>query len=311
MAPPFGGVHLSLSPSSISNQDVGFTYSLEGRQWRWKTRMVLSGMAPTFQIVDIITPYGMLRDSIPLPGAVVTAMAESLANLKANFKPTILIGPPSSITIYADEGRGFSSPVQGLVTNSGVYGSLLSCTLVTSSEYLIVNVDAVGHLAFNQSGTFEVTADSTDLLTSQSPYTGSVTLQDLNSTNLTQQLPVTIVVRPKALISLSQSLMEFTVTRPLTGSFPPIPVQQFNVQNSGSTGSLLDFQIVKLTGLSANWLGSVTPITGSLSASGISTITVEISPVDGLMPGTYEETLRVSGYSSNSYADIVVRLVVV
>lgn len=278
--------------------------------WRWKTRADLTGSTPSFQILDIITPFGVLRDSIPLPGPVVQAMAESIDSLQTNFKPTILVGPPTTISIYVDEGRGYSVPVTANVTNSGVFGSLLSVDLSTSAPYLITDTSVVGHLAFNQSGSFEVSVDSTDLLASSSPYAGTITLQDPTATNNPQTLPVAIVVRPKAVISLSPTTLIFTVSRPLTGPFPVIATQQFTVQNSGPSGSVLDYQVMSLTGLSANWLGSFDPVSGTLAASQVANITVGVDPVEGLLPGTYEETLRVSGYSYNDYADIIVRLVV-
>lgn len=301
---------MTILTPNISAQDVGFSCVLDGRVWRWKTRADLTGSTPSFQILDIITPFGVLRDSIPLPGPVVQAMAESIDSLQTNFKPTILVGPPTTISIYVDEGRGYSVPVTANVTNSGVFGSLLSVDLSTSAPYLITDTSVVGHLAFNQSGSFEVSVDSTDLLASSSPYAGTITLQDPTATNNPQTLPVAIVVRPKAVISLSPTTLIFTVSRPLTGPFPVIATQQFTVQNSGPSGSVLDYQVMSLTGLSANWLGSFDPVSGTLAASQVANITVGVDPVEGLLPGTYEETLRVSGYSYNDYADIIVRLVV-
>ena len=301
---------MPISNSNISAQDVGFTYNLNGRVWRWKTRMDLSGTTPSFQVMDILTPYGVLRDSIPLPGPVVQAMSESITTLQANFRPTILVGPPTSLTFVVDEGRGYSLPQEGSITNVGVYGSLLSGSLATSAPYLTINPSVVGHLVSNQTGTFEVSVDSTDLLSSSSPYTGSITIQDATALNNPQTLPVTVVVRPKAIVDLNPTTLEFTATRPISGPYSAIPTQQFTVQNAGPSGSLLDIQIERLTGLSSNWLEEFTPLVGVLNASQTSNITVKVAPIEGLMPGTYVETLRVSGYSFNGYADITVRLVI-
>lgn len=301
---------MSISAASISTQDVGFFTNLNGRVWRWKTRMDVSGATPVFSIVDILTPFGVLRDSIPLPGEVIQGMAESIVSLKANFKPMILMGPPSSLTFHVDEGRGYSLGLNAVVTNNGVYGSLLSTTLVTSAPYIHVNPTVVPHLAANQSGNFEVMVDSTDLLASSSPYSGSVSIQDATAPNSPQTLPLTIVVRPKSVITTNVALLVFSATRPISGPYATIPTQQFTVQNAGPSGSVLDFQIVRLTGLSQDWLEGFTPVTGTLNASSTSNITVTVAPIDGLMPGTYEETLRVSGYSFNDYTDVLVRLVI-
>lgn len=301
---------MSISAANISAQDVGFSYVLSGRTWRWKTRMNVSGLAPTFQIIDIFTPFGLFRDSLPLPGEVVQAMSDSISTLMANFKPLILVGPPTSLTFYVDEGRGFSLPLTAQITNTGVFGSLLSGTLVVSASYVHVTPTLVGHLAASQSGTFEVTVDSTDLLASSSPYSESVSVQDVTAPNSPQSLPVTIVVRPKAVVDAFPDTLIFSATRPLSGPFDAIPTQQFTVQNAGPSGSVLDFQIVRLTGLSTNWLTSFTPLTGVLNASQTQNIIVTVEPTDGMMPGTYEETLRISGYSFNEYVDVTVQLVI-
>lgn len=301
---------MSISASNISAQDVVFSYDLNGRAWRWKTRMDLSGSTPTFQVFDILTPYGIFRDSVPLPGPIVEAMAESIQSLKSNFKPSILVGPPTSLSFVVDEGRGLSFAQVATVTNSGVFGSLLSASLGTSAPYISVHPSTIGQLSFNQTGTFQVSVDSTDLLPSSSPYVGSITVQDFAAPNSPQVFPVTIVVRPKAVIDLNPAVVEFHVSRPISGPFSVVPTQQFAVQNAGLAGSVLDFQILRLTGLSSNWLSSFNPLLGSLNAAQTSNITVQVAPEEGLLPGTYEETLRVSGYSINDYADVLIRLVV-
>jgi hypothetical protein len=209
-----------------------------------------------------------------------------------------------------DEGRGYSLPQNASVTNTGVYGSLLSVNLVVSAPYIHVNPSVVPHLASNQDGVFQVSIDSTDLLASSSPYSGSVSLQDPTSLNSPQSLPLTIVVRPKAVITVSPVTVNFSAARPLSGPYPTVPTQQFTVQNAGPSGSVLDYQIVRLTNLSQNWLASFTPVSGTLNASSTANITVTVVPVEGLLPGTYEETLRVSGYSFNDYADVLIRLVI-
>jgi len=220
------------------------------------------------------------------------------------------VGPPTSLTFSVDEGRGYSLPQTAIITNNGVYGSLLKGTLVVSAPYIHTSPTVVGHLAFNQAGSFEVTVDSTDLLASSSPYSGSVSVQDTSAPNSPQSLPITIIVRPKAVVDTNVDEVDFSVSRPVSGPFPAIPTQQFTVQNTGPSGSVLDFQIQRLTGLSTNWLASFTPVTGTLNAAQTQSITVTVAPVEGLMPGTYEETLRVSGYSSNDYVDVLIKLVV-
>lgn len=301
---------MTITAANIQQQDYRFQYSIASGTWRWTTRMDVSGAGVVFEIREIYSPYGLLRDTIPIPGEVVTAMAESITEVQSNFPPNIFLGPPSSLTFEVDEGRGFSDNENVIVTNDGVFGSLLNVSLSSSASYLTTTPTSVGNLASNESGSFDVAVDSTDLLNANSPYSETIILQDSYAGNSPQVLAVTINVRPKATISLSTPSLVFNVVKPLTGSFPPIPTQQFTVGNSGPVGSVLDWQVQRYTGLSNDWLASFAPVTGQLAAAGTQILTVAVAPLDTLQPGTYEETLRVSGYSTNSYEDLLVQLII-
>ncbi len=270
----------------------------------------MSQSTPTYQVRDVISPYGLLRDSIPIPGPVIQAMADSITELQANFAPTILIGPPSSLTFVVDEGRGFSPSQTVGLTNTGVYGSILGASLTTSASFIVVNPSTVGNLSINESGEFTVEVDSTSLLAANSPYSGSISVQDPTASNNPQTMPITINVRPKATIGTSTILLVFNVTRPLSGPFPTVPTQTFDVQNIGPVGSVLDFDIRALTGLCNNWLRSWLPAEGELNSGASQVVTVTVQPPDSFLQGTYSERLRISGYSSNQYVDVEIRLVV-
>lgn len=270
----------------------------------------MTGSAPVYQVRDIVAPFGVLRDSIPIPGTVIQAMADSIDQLTANFPPTIVIGPPTSLTVVVDEGRGFSTPEVVPLTNGGVFGSLLNAVLSSSAVYMTVTPSNVGNLASNEAGTFSLAVDSTTLLASSSPYSATVTATDPTATNNPRTLPVTITVRPKATILASPTTLNFTATRPVSGPYSSVPSQPFSVQNTGPSGSVLGYQIQKLTNLSDSWLPSFSPVTGSLNSSASQVVTVNVAPVDGLATGTYSETLRISGYSTNSFVDVLVQLVI-
>lgn len=303
-----GEAHLSLA-QSIRFQDYQFSYQTTAGRWYWTTRVDTSMSSPSYQVRDVISPFGLLRDSVPIPGGVILAMAESINEIKAAFAPVILIGPTTSLTFTIDEGRGFSVPQEMNITNVGVYGSILGTTITVADPFVKVSPANVGNLASNQTGSFEVTADSTNLLALNSPYASIVTVQDINATNTPQTFPVTVVVRPKATIATSPSTMTFYVTRNVDTTFPPIPYQQFNVQNIGPAGSSLDFQIQKLTGLS-EWLIGFAPQSGTLTSSAIQPVQVIVQPPTGMNTGTYTETLRISGYSTNFHTDVVVQLTI-
>lgn len=297
--------------SNLRYHDYQFELPVSSGKWKWVTRLDVSQSNPAFYIRDVISPYGLLRDSIPIPGEVVQSMAQSIQDLKDNFKPHILVGPPTSLTFLVDEGRGTSLPQTLILTNDGVYGSLLGMSLTPSAAYVRVTPGSVGNLAFNESGQISVDVNSTSLISENSPYAESVTIQDSTATNSPRNLPITIVVRPKATIRVTPSLLfTFTVAKPLTGDFPAIPAQTFNVANIGPTGSVLDYTVKKLLGLS-DWLPSFLPSSGTLTTVTSDTVTVTVAPASTLLVGTYTEKLRVAGYSSNSYIDVEIRLVIV
>jgi hypothetical protein len=295
--------------SNLQSQNYEFQLDTSTGRWKWTTQYDISGAVAVFRVLNIVSPYGILRDSVPIPGDVISAMAESITEIKANFPPSILVGPPTLLTFEVDEGRGFSDPQAVSVTNGGIYGSLLSASLATSAEYVVTDPVQMTGLAFNQAGAFEVSVDSTNLLATESPYAEVVTISDPNADNSPQTLAVTIVVRPKAAITLSPTVLNFTVAKPLTGDFPLIPTQTFTVENTGPAGSVLDFQIQRV-GCSGTWLKSFGPVSGSLLSGETEAITVNVIPDANLAVGTYEETLRVSGYSETAYEEVTIRLTI-
>ena len=295
--------------SNLKFHDYQFEYAVAAGKWRWTTRLDVSQSNPVYTVRDLISPYGLLRDSIPIPGAIIQAMAASIDELTANFSPHILVGPPSSLVFSVDEGRGFDVPQPVILTNDGVYGSILGVALTASAAYIRTTPANVGNLAINESGQFQVEVDSTNLLASGSPYNETVTVQDPAATNNPQVLPVLINVRPKATIQATPLLLVFTVAKPLSGPFPAIPVQTFQAQNIGLAGSILEYEVKKLTGLSP-WLVSFLPSAGTLASAASDTITVLTQPPSNMLQGTYTEKLRVSGYSSNSFVDVEIHLVI-
>jgi hypothetical protein len=237
-------------------------------------------------------------------------MAESIVELGANFTPSILVGPPTSLTFDVDEGRGYSLSQVVYLTNNGTYGSVLTSSITPSASYVRVSPNTVGNLAINETGQFSVEVTSTDLLASESPYSETIAIQDSTASNNPQSIPVVINVRPKSTISTNVTALVFTVVRGIDGTFPSIPTQTFTVQNTGVGGSVLEFDIRALTGLCSNWLRSWLPSSGYLTSGQSQSVVATVQPTDNMLQGTYSEYLRVSGYSSNSYIDVEVRLVI-
>jgi hypothetical protein len=291
--------------SLLRFQDYQFEVTLNTGRWRWTTRVDVSQSVVTTQIRDIISPYGILRDSIPIPGEVAQAMADSITEVQQAYTPSILLGT-TSLNFVLDEGRGVSEAQPVLVTNNGILGSLLSATVTSSSPYVFPLPANVVGLVANASGTFDVSADSTNLLALGSPYSAVLTVQSGEAPNSPQAIAITVTVRPKATISPSPTSLTFTVAAPLSGPFPPVPSQQISLSNSGLSQSVLNYQIKKLVGVP--WLVSFAPVYGSINGGSMQPITVVVAPTPGMFPGTYTETLRITGYSSNMSVDVPVTL---
>lgn len=295
--------------ANIKYHDYHFQQPTAAGSWRWTTRLDVSRATPAYSIRDIVSPYGLLRDSIPLPGDVVQAMSESISELASSFAPHILLGPPTSVNFTVDEGRGFDPGVEVRVTNDGTYGSLLGVQMTSSAAWLRVTPTTIGNLAMNEVGRFQVEVDSTDLVAADSPYSATVTLADPSAVNPSVTLPVSISVRPKAVVDVDTAALLFEVGRPLFPPFPTIAPQEFTVSNVGPVGSSLEFTLAKVTGLS-EWLVSFLPASGVLGDGESQVVTVTVVPPANLMPGTYTETIRVSGHSVNEFQDVAVELVV-
>lgn len=299
---------MSVSAANLRRQLYEFQRDTAAGRWRWTTVMDVSGSVPSFHVTGIVSPMGVLRDSVPIPGEVVEAMGESITEIRTQFPPTILIGPPSSLAFEVNEGQGFSLPQEVILTNNGTFGSLLGVTLTASAGFITVSPGQVGNLSSNETGAFDVAVDSSGLLAANSPYGGTITVQDPSATNTPQVLPVTIDVLPKATISVSPALLSFTVVKPLSGSFPVIPSQAFTIQNTGSSGSVLSWQIQRVA--CVPWLASLAPISGTLDSGESETITVVAAPPASTLLGTYAETLRITGYSTNQTVDVTLQLTV-
>ncbi len=294
---------------NIKFHDYQFAHLTATGTWRWTTRLDVSGSAPLYTVRDILTPYGLLRDSVPLPGELIQAMAESIVELRASFAPSVLLGPPSSLTFVVDEGRGFAEGQSARVTNNGAYGSLLQANLAASAEYLRLTPAVIGGLAAGEWGLFMVEVDSSSLAASGSPYEASVTVSDPTAAGSPATFPLTITVRPKAQIQTSVGSLTYTVTRPSSGPFPAITPQTFEVRNVGPSGSFLSYEVRKLTG-TADWLTATNPAYGELVAGGSEEVEVVVVPTPAMGPGTYTEVLRVSGYSANDFVDVQIQLVI-
>jgi hypothetical protein len=299
---------LAITASSLKSQEYKFQQETPTGRWSWVTVMDVAGSIPAFRVERIVSPFGILRDSIPIPGVIVESMAASITEIHTQFPPSILIGPPSSLIFNVDEGMGYSEPQEVVLTNNGVFGSLLGSTLASSAAFVSVTPAEIGNLTSNESGRFEVSIDGSQLLSINGPFTEMITVVDPRAVNTPQVLPITINVRPKSTIGVTPPTLTFNAIKPLTGDFPAIPSQTFVVSNVGVAGSVLNWQAQKLG--CVDWLAGFFPVSGALNSGASETVTVSIQPPSNTMRGTFTETIRVKGYSQNQFVDVSIQLVV-
>lgn len=297
-----------VTAANLQTQAYEFQQDTLSGRWKWVTLMDVSGVTPTFRVANIVSPFGILRDSIPIPGEIIEAMSASIVEIRTQFPPSIFLGPPSSLVFEVDEGRGFSDPQSVVITNTGTFGSLMAATLTSDAAYMTVTPAQIGNLASQESGDFEVAVDSSQLLALNSPYIQTITVEDPNATNTPQTMTATIVVRPKAEIDVAPTALSFNALKSLSGDFDPVPTKTFTVQNVGPVGSVLDWQVQSVNG--CNWLASFGPVSGTLASGATETVTVLVQPPSSTPVGTYTDTLRISGYSENQYVDVGVTLTV-
>ncbi len=296
-------------PSRLQSQDYKFQVALPQGVWRWTTRVNVSYATPCYEVVNVTSPYGTLQDMIPIPGPVITAMAASITTVQQAFAPSILL-TPNTLTFTLTQGQGVSMPQPIVITNNGTFGSLLAAAITTTAPWLQATPANVDGLASTQIGSFNVTADSTALLSTSSPYTETITVQDAAAANNPQSIAVTVNVLPPATISTSLTSLTFTVAATLYPTpYPAVPSQSFILSNTGPSGSQLTYLIQKLIGNSP-WLTSFTPFMGNLASSQTQVILVSVAPPSNLLAGTYTETLRVSGFSTNMIQDVQIQLVI-
>lgn len=263
-----------------------------GGTWRWTVRAAnIQGAGQSFQVVDILTPFGRMTDaSIPLPGDVVISMAESIVEYQQQLAPRLALatGVPSSFAVTVTEGDAPSLVGEVIVVNSGAFGSFMDATATSGSPWLTVSGPVRG-LGKNQTGRFTIRVLAQSLLAVGSPHSAVVFLQDGSGNAIPVSVSVTVLPRPSvAVSSLSVGLSYSISTMVASGA------QQLDVSNSGPAGSVLSATVAKVQNCSP-WL-SVSPLSvGPLASGESSQVTFSVLSAGApSVPGTYTEIVAVS-----------------
>lgn len=297
--------------TEISGTSIEFSQQSVGGVWSWKVRANnFRAAGQLYEVVDVNTPYGPLTTAaIPLPGEVVSAMAGSILDVQAQFAPLMVLGQSTvTFSIVITEGDPNSEVGTATVYNGGAFGSFMTVTATPSTSWLSASPSSYQNLGKNERATFNLSLLSSSLLASGSPYSGVVNLQDSRTSPTIIPFTVTVTVLPRPLIVSSPSSIGLTF---ISSTGTPGGSQQLTVTNNGPATSSLDFDVSSLQ--SSTWLGFTPTFGGPLAVGSSSIITISVIPLraQGLSPGSYTDTLRItSTNASNSPVDVGVVLTV-
>lgn len=292
----------------------GFEFQTESVQgtWRWTVRANnLQGVGQLYEVVDIGTPHGPLyRTQIPIPGDVVDAMAKSLSDLRDQLAPLLALvsGSQTAFNLIITEGDPDEEIGSVTAQNSGAFGSFMGVTATPSTSWLAVSPTSAQGLGKGEQVTFDLSIFTATLLASGSPYAGVVNLQDDRSSPTVIPIAVTVTVLPRPVIAVSPAQIDLTFVLSTSTAGPP---KILSVSNSGPVGSQLEYTVAKVDN-NSSWL-SISPLSGGpIAPGGSEQVTFSVVAAQApAVPGTYQETVRVSSpNASNSPVDVVVRLVV-
>ena len=294
-------------------QSGGFSFNIAsvGGYWSWTVLANnIQGLGQRYQVIDINTPYGRLIDAaIPIPGDVITAMSDSIAEMQQQLAAAVSLvtGTPSSYSLTVTEGEAASIIASVPFTNSGAFGSFLSVSSTPGSPWITANPTSTIGVGKNQQAQISIGILPTTMLATSSPYSGSVIIQDSNSpSSITLSVNATVLPRPQISLSTPTINLSYSITSGI-----PSGSQQCVVSNSGLSGSVLNYTASKIQNQSP-WL-TFTPISGGpLSSGGTDPITFSL--ITGNVPliaGIYTEIVSViSGNAPNSPQNITITLTV-
>jgi len=298
--------------SSISSG--GFTFDLDsiGGKWYWTVQADnIHGVNQLYKVINIMSPFGRLYDvETPIPGDVVSAMAETLQQVQDQLAPLLFIVSPSNPNFNLTVTEGEAGSIVGTIVfqNSGAFGSFLTATATSSVPWLQANPTTVVGLNKNEQGQFTININPALLLATGSPYSGTITLQDNRQVPTVTVFNFGVIVLPKPVIATDTTTVGLTYSINLAASGGS---QQVQVSNAGLSGSILNASVAKVQNTSP-WLQFVPISVGPLASLASTPVTFSvINAAVPMTPGTYTETVLVySAMASNISVTLVVSLVV-
>jgi hypothetical protein len=237
-------------------------------------------------------------------------MADTLQQVMQQLAPMLSLISPSNpnINITVTEGDPSSVIALAVFQNIGAFGSFLTATSTPSAPWLQTDPTVVAGLNKNDQGQMSIFVLPATLLSTASPYAGTIVLQDNRQPATVITLFVNAVVLPKPAITtdITQVTLTYNLTTLTSGGS-----QQVQVSNSGPIGSILNATLAKVQNNSP-WLQFVPTSVGPLASAAATPVTFSVvnagAPTN---PGTYIENILISApNASNNPQTIAVSLVV-
>jgi uncharacterized protein (TIGR03437 family) len=295
--------------ASIFNTDdegVTFTYSFA----------VTSGTLPPGLT---LTSSGLLSGTLAAAGQfqVTITLTETLAAPSIDFSDSFSTPFPIAITVGGYTGPSATVEPSGLsfnltqngagvtqsltISNYGTQALPFSASATTTSGGNWLQLSSTGgSVASFGTSSLGVTADPSQL--APGTYSGTVTISAGGQDYAVSVVAVVTGSQPN--LALSQTGLTFDAVSGGTATSP----QAIAVLNQGA--GTLDFTAAVSTISGGNWL-SVSPSSGSSSATAAGSVTVTVNPA-GLQPGTYYGTIQIAAsgaVNSPQVASVVLNVV--
>lgn len=299
--------------ATVAGSKFGFSQESVGGTWSWAVQADNTfGAGQLYQFVEIVTPFGPLMGTgidIPIPADVIECMAASLTDVRAQLAPLLALVQPatSSFNIVIVEGDPNQDVGSVEVQNVGAFGSFMEATATPDVTWLTADPSVVQGLGKNQKDSFNISLLTSILLAADSPFNGTVNLQENREPPTIIPIAVTVTVLPRPAIATDTATMVFSYS---ISTGIPSGANAVTISNSGPVQSVLDWTAAVVNG--ASWLAIVPTSGGPLNPGDSSILTASlVASGIPLAPGIFTDKIRIaSPTASNTPLDVNVTLTV-
>ena len=252
------------------------------------------GLATGYTYVDQVIPPGSTlyykMRAVNQAGVAGPASDAASVTTTGTSKPTISLSP-TSLSFSGQAGAPVSASKTVQITNTGTPGSTLHWLASDDQTWL-----SVSPASGTGNGTLTVQVSTSGF--PAGTYTGQVKVEDPNSFNLVQYVPVMLTISPVSVISLSvdKAALAFNAAAGKTSA-----AQTVAISNTGTAGTVLHWQATA----DSSWI-----LLNPASGTGNGTLSVQTA---GLAAGDYSGRIKIedpNAVNSPLYVDVTVHVVV-